>query len=107
VYEDSAVISLGRLDLTGVSSASLDLRSEKSMYPFSLELRADGLNGELLGKSDVTPTVAEQWYKASIPVRVGGERALYIVVRSSNKDIGQFNPLVKIDGIHFERGATQ
>ena len=106
VYEDSAFLSLGRLDLTGVTRVTLDLRSDRSLHPFSLELREDGFSGNLLGRSDVTPTVAEQWYRHSVPISVAGDHTLFVVVRSSVNGIGQFNPLVRIDGIHFERGAA-
>ena len=106
VYEDSAFLALGRLDLTGIGRISFDLRSPRSLLAYSLELRSDGFSGPLLGHSDVTPTIADQWYSPSVPMSMTGEVALYLVVRSSAKGIGQFNPLVMIDGMRFERSAA-
>lgn len=106
VYEDSASVSLGRLDLTGVSRVGFDLRSERSKHPFSVELRADNAGGPLLGRVDVTPSTGEEWYRQVVPVSAGGERSLFVVVRSPVSGLGQWNPVVKLDGIHFERAAA-
>ena len=35
--------------------------------------------------------------------RASGERALYVVLRTAQQEIGQFNHLVTIDGVRFER----
>ena len=106
VYEDSAFLSLGRLDLTGIERVTFDLQSPRSLYPYSLELRSDGLSGPLLGRSDITPTTADMWYRQSLPISMSGEVPLYVVVRSSVQGIGQFKPVVTIDGMHFERSAA-
>ena len=106
VYEDSAYLSLGRLDLTGIDKLTFDLQSTPALHPFSLELRANGASGPLLGRSDVTPTAGEQWYRRAVPVVPTGDVTLYVFIRSGAKEIGQFNPLVSIDGIRFERSAA-
>jgi cytochrome c len=103
VYENDAVITLGRLDLTGVARVAFDLRSPPSRLPLSLELRTDSVSGPLVGRSDVTPAVGEQWYRHAVPVSATGERPLFVVVRSSAQGLGQWNPLVQIDALHFER----
>ena len=53
---------------------------------------------------DVRPTLADRWYVQSVPVSGTGERALFVVLRSSSKEIGQWNPSVTIDALRFERG---
>ena len=106
VYEDSAFLALDRLDLTGIGRITVDLRSPRSLHAYSLELRSDGFSGPVLAHTDVTPTIADQWYSQSVPMSMTGEVPLYLVVRSSAKGIGQFNPLVMIDRIRFERSAA-
>ena len=103
VYSDTAHLFMGRLDLTGVSQVTLDLRSTGGRYAFTVELRADGQTGPVLGSAEVRPAVGEQWYTQSIPVTATGERALYVVLRTSQREIGQFNPLVTLDAVRFER----
>jgi cytochrome c len=103
IYADSAYLAIGRLDLTGVTSISFDLRSGDARYPFTIELRADSATGPLLGSADVRPTVGNAWYTQSMPLSASGERALYVVFRSSVKGLGQFNSLVTIDGLRFEK----
>jgi cytochrome c len=100
---DTASFSLGRFDLTGVGRVTFDLRSRESRYPFTIELRADGPTGAVLGSAEVRPTVADRWYTQSVAVGVTGERALYVVLRSPSKEIGQWNPMVTIDALRFER----
>ena len=38
-----------------------------------------------------------------VPLSARGDHALYVVLRTAVKDIGQFNNLVTIDGLRFER----
>jgi hypothetical protein len=103
VYSDTAHLFMGRLDLSGVSQVTLDLRSTGGRYPFTLELRADSATGPVLGSAEVRPTVGDQWYTQSIPLTATGDRAVYVVLRTSQREIGQFNPLVTIDAMRFER----
>ena len=102
VYADTSQLNLGTLDLTGVSRVVVELRSP-AQYPFTIELRDGGPTGTLLGSTDVRPAVKEQWYDQSIPVSARGEKNVYVVLRTSVRDIGQFNNLVTIDGLRFER----
>ena len=102
-YGDDASLFVGTLDLTGVAQVTFDLRSRESRHPFTLELRADSTKGALLGSAEVRPTVADRWYTQSVPLSVTGERALYVVLRTSAEGLGQFNPLVMIDALRFER----
>ena len=106
VYEDSAYLALGRLDLTGVERITFDLQSTPALHPYSIELRTDAITGPLIGHVDVTPTSGEGWYQRPIPVTTTGEAPLFVVFRSSAKEVGQFNALVSVDGIHFERSAA-
>jgi cytochrome c len=102
VYADTASLSLGALDLSGVSRVTVELRSP-AKYPFTIELRDGSPTGAVLGSAEVRPTSRGQWYTQSIPLSATGEKALYVVLRTSVKDIGQFNNLVAIDGLRFER----
>ena len=102
VYTDTASLTFGRLDLTGVTSVTLELRpSYRAAHPFTVELR-DGPNGPVLGSAEVRPS-GRDWFTQSIPVSAPGERALFIVLRSPDHDIEQFNPMVTIDGVRFEK----
>ncbi|CAN5905276.1 hypothetical protein BH11GEM1_BH11GEM1_32670 [soil metagenome] len=103
VYGNTAHFSPGRFDLTGVARVTLDLRSRQVRHPFTLELRADSATGPLLGSAEVQPAVGDQWYTQSIVLSASGERTLFVVLRSPLQDIGQFNPLVMIDALRFER----
>jgi cytochrome c len=104
IYGANASLYLGKLDLTGVSRATLDLMSQGSRHPFTVELRADSAKGALIGSADVRPTVADAWYTQSVPVSATAERPVYVVLRGpSDRGIGQFNPLVTIEGVRFER----
>jgi cytochrome c len=102
VYADTAHLFMGRLDLTGVSSVTFELRSPAN-YPFTIELRDGSPTGALLGNAEVRPTATEHWYTQSVPVSATGERALYVVLRTPVQAIGQFNHLVTIDGLRFEK----
>ena len=103
VYSDTAHFSAGRFDLTGVARVTLDLRSPKLLHPFTLELRADSAAGPLLGSAKVQPAVGDQWYTRSIVLSASGEHTLFVVFRSPAEKIGQFNPLVTVDALGFER----
>jgi hypothetical protein len=103
IYSASAYLAIGRVDLTGITSVSFDLRSPDSRYPYTLELRADSATGPLVGSVEVRPTVGNAWYSQSMSLSATGERALYAVFRSSVKGLGQFNSLVTIDGLRFEK----
>ena len=81
-YSSPASFTLGTLDLSGIASVTLDLRSRASKHPFTIELRADSASGALLGSADVRPTVGEQWYTQAIPLSASGEKPLYVVFHS-------------------------
>ena len=49
------------------------------------------------------PATTGQWYTQSVPLSVRGDHALYVVLRTAVKGIGQFNNLVAIDGLRFEK----
>jgi len=102
VYADTAHLFLGRLDLTGVSRVTAELRSP-AQYPFTLELRDGSPTGTLLGGAEVRPATPRQWYTQTIPISASGEKAVYVVLRTSVQGIGQFNNLVTIDALRFER----
>jgi hypothetical protein len=106
VYGGAASFTLGTLDLTGIASVTADLRSRASKHPFTIELRADSASGALLGSADVRPAVGDQWYTQSIPLSASGERPIYVVFRSPAPELGQFNPLVTIDALRFERAPV-
>ena len=101
VYADTAHLYMGRLDLTGVSRVTAELRSP-AQHPFTLELRDGSPTGTLLGSAEVRP-MPRQWYTQSVPISSTGEKALYVVLRTSVQGIGQFNNLVTIDALRFER----
>jgi cytochrome c len=102
VYGDTAHLNMGTLDLTGVTRVTFELRSPAD-YPFTLELRDGGPAGALLGRTEVRPSAPQRWYTQSLPISVGGEKAVYVVLKTSVQGIGQFNNLVTIDGMRFER----
>jgi cytochrome c len=102
VYADTAHLDLGTLDLTGVSRVTVELRSP-AQYPFTIELRDGSPTGAVLGSAEVKPASTRQWYTQSVPLSARGDHQLYVVLRTTVKDIGQFNNLVAIDGLRFER----
>ena len=102
VYADTAHLYMGRLDLTGVTRVTAELRSP-AQYPFTLELRDGSPTGTLLGSAEVRPGTPQQWYTQTVPVSATGEKSLYVVLKTSVKGIGQFNNLVTIDALRFER----
>jgi cytochrome c len=104
VYGTDASLYMGKLDLTGISQVTVDLLSAQSRHPFTIELRADSAKGTLLGSTDVRPTTADAWYTQSVPVTAtAGERPLFVVFRSSAEGVGQFNSLVTVAALRFEK----
>jgi cytochrome c len=106
VYADTAHLSMGSLDLTGVTHVTAELRSP-AQYSFTLELRDGSPTGTLLGSTEVRPATQRQWYTQSVPISTSGEKALYVVLRTSVQGIGQFNQLVTIDALRFERAVNR
>jgi cytochrome c len=102
VYADTAHLFMGTLDLTSVKRVTVELRSP-AQYPFTLELRDGSPTGAVLGRAEVKPGTPNQWYTQSVPISATGEKALYLVLRTAVKGIGQFNNLVAIDALRFER----
>ena len=102
VYGDTAHLFMGTMDLTGVARATFELRSPAD-YPFTLELRDGGPAGAVLGRAEVRPSTPPRWYTRSVPISASGEKAVYVVLKTAVKGIGQFNNLVTIDGMRFER----
>jgi cytochrome c len=102
VYADTAHLFMGTLDLTGVSRVTAELRSP-AQYFFTIELRDGSPTGTLLGSTDVRPATRGQWYTQSIPISATGEKAVYVVLKTRVQGIGQFNNLVSIDALRFER----
>src|SRR4029079_16889509 len=98
IYADTASLFLGTLDLTGVSRVTVELRSP-AQYPFTIELRDGSPTGAVLGSAEVKPTATSRWYTQSVPLSAQGDHTLYVVLRTSVKDIGQFNNLVAMDGL--------
>jgi hypothetical protein len=107
-YASGAYLHMGPTDLTGVGAVRVALQSLG--HPVTVELRAGGVDGALVGSVDV-PNRKDTWAEAVVPVRPagggsgGGERDLYLVLRSGARDLGQWNPLARVDVIRFERGA--
>ena len=104
IYMDTASLTFGRLDLTGISRVTLELRAGyRGAHPFTIELRDGSPTGPVLGSTDVRPS-GQGWFTQSIPLApTTGERALFIVLRSPDRDIEQFNPMVTVDGVRFEK----
>ena len=102
VYGDTAHLFMGTLDLTGVARVTFELRSPAD-YPFTLELRDGGPAGAVLGRTEVRPSTPQRWYTQTVPISATGEKAVYVVLRTPVQGIGQFNNLVTIDGMRFER----
>jgi cytochrome c len=103
IYADTGHLFLGALDLTGVSRVTVELHTARAPHAFTVELRADSPTGPLLGSAEVRPTTTKDWYTQAIPVSASGERRVYVVTRTSERGIEQFNPLVTIDAFRFER----
>jgi hypothetical protein len=102
IYADTASLGLGRLDLSGVAGAMLELHVGRAVHPFTIELRDGSPTGPVLGVADVRQP-GQQWFTQSVPLSTTGEHTLFIVLRSPDRDIDQFNPMVTIDGVRFQK----
>jgi cytochrome c len=102
IYADTASFGLGSLDLTGVASVTLELNNTRVAHPFTIELRDGSPTGAVLGSADVTQK-GQAWFTQAVPVATTGEHTLFIVLRSPDRDIDQFNPMVTVDGVRFEK----
>jgi len=103
IYADTAYLGLGRLDLTGVARVTLELRpGYRGAHPFTIELRDGSPTGPVLGSAEARPA-GQGWSTQTVPVSATGEHVLFIVLRSPDHDIEQFNPMVTVDGVRFER----
>ena len=100
-YADTSSFSLGRLDLTRIGRVTIDFHGTEGRHPFTVELRDGSPRGALLGSADVRPA-GDRWTTQSIAVGSPGEHALYVVLRSPDRDVGQFDPMVTIDALRFE-----
>ena len=100
-YADTSSFSLGRLDLTRIGRVTIDFHGTEGRHPFTVELRDGSPRGALLGSADVRPA-GDAWTTRSIAVSSPGEHALYVVLRSPDRDVGQFDPMVTIDALRFE-----
>ena len=100
-YADTSSFSLGRLDLTRIGRVTIDFHGTEGRHPFTVELRDGSPRGALLGSADVRPA-GDAWTTQSIAVSSPGEHALYVVLRSPDRDVGQFDPMVTIDALRFE-----
>jgi cytochrome c len=101
-YADSSWLSLGRLDLTGVGRVTVELRQARNPHSFTIELRDGGPAGAVLARADARAS-GTAWTTATIPVTAQGEYQLYLVLRSPDRQIEQFDPMVTIDGLRFEK----
>jgi cytochrome c len=100
-YADTSSFSLGRLDLTGVGRVTIDLHGTEGHHPLTAELRDGSPRGALLGSVDVRPT-SDAWSSQSIAVSSPGEHVLFVVLRSPDRGIEQFDPMVTVDALRFE-----
>ena len=100
-YADTSSFSLGRLDLTRIGRVTIDFHGTEGRHPFTVELRDGSPRGALLGSADARPA-GDAWTMQSIAVSSPGEHALYVVLRSPDRDVGQFDPMVTIDALRFE-----
>jgi cytochrome c len=101
-YADTSSFSLGRLDLTGIGRVTIELHGTESRHPLTVELRDGSPHGALLGSAGVRPP-SDAWTTQSITVDAPGEHVLYVVLRSPDRDVGQFDPMVTVDALTFER----
>lgn len=101
VFAGVGHLHLGPTDLTGVAGVTVMLQSLN--HPVTVEVRAGGVNGTLLGTTAMPATPREGWVATRVPLNTTGEQDLYIVLRSSANGLGQFNPLARIETIRFER----
>jgi cytochrome c len=103
IYADTAYLGFGRLDLTGVGRVTLELRGGyRGAHPFTIELRDGSPTGPVLGSAEARPS-GQSWSMQTVPLSATGEHVLFIVLRSPDHDIEQFNPMVTVDGVRFEK----
>ena len=82
---------------------TLELRpGYRGAHPFTIELRDGSPTGPVLGSAEARPA-GQGWSTQTVPVSATGEHVLFIVLRSPDHDIEQFNPMVTVDGVRFER----
>jgi cytochrome c len=101
-YADTSSFSLGRLDLSGVARVTIDFHGTENWHPFTVELRDGSPSGMLLGGANVRPA-SDAWTTQSIDIASSGEHAVYVVLRSPDRDVGQFDPMVTVDAMTFEQ----
>jgi cytochrome c len=101
VYASGGYLHLGPTDLTGVGGVSVTLQSLG--HPVTVEVRADGVDGTLLGASPMPSTARDAWATTRVTLNAAGDRDLFVVLRSDAREIGQFNPLARVDAVRFER----
>jgi cytochrome c len=104
IYADTAYLGLGKLDLTGVGRVTLEFRpGYRGAHPFTVELRDGSPTGAVLGSADVRAS-GRDWFTQTVPLAATtGEHALFIVLRSPDHDIEQFNPMITVDGVRFDK----
>jgi len=101
-YASGAYLHLGPTDVTGIGEVRVSVQSLG--HPVTVELRAGGADGERLGTSATLNAAQDAWAEARLPFgATTGERDLYVVLRSDAPDLGQFNPLARVDVVRFER----
>ena len=104
IYADTASLGLGRLDLTGVARVTLELRAGyRGAHPFTIELRDGSARRAPARQRRRPPGSGAELVTQSVPISATGEHALFIVLRSPDQDIEQFNPMVTMDGVRFEK----
>jgi cytochrome c len=103
VYASGAHLHVGATDLSGIGSVSVAMQALG--HPVTVEMRAGGVSGEVLGSAEMPAGARDAWVTARVPLAVTGERDLYFVVRSDARELGQWNPLTRIDVLRFERRA--
>jgi cytochrome c len=102
-YASGAYLRFGPTDLTGVGGVRLALQSLG--HPVTVELRAGGVDGRLLASAAAPAAAREAWVEAHVPVSAAGEHDLFIVLRSTARELGQWNPLGRLDTVRFERAS--
>jgi hypothetical protein len=48
-------------------------------------------------------TARDAWATTRVTLNAAGDRDLFVVLRSDAREIGQFNPLARVDAVRFER----
>jgi cytochrome c len=100
-YATGAYLHLGPTDLTGVGGVRVAV--QPLGHAVTVELRAGGADGTLLGSAAAPAAAQDAWSEARVPLgTASGDQDLYVVLRSSAPNIGQFNPLARLDALRFE-----